>query len=164
MPVIESKKDAEALTLTLIAEYDASAERIWQLWEDPRQLERWWGPPTYPAEFTKHDFRVGGRANYVMTGPDGATSNGWWTFDTLDAPNRLRITDGFADENGEPSDIAAPVTFEVTIEESDGRTRMTTVTRFPDAEALQQLVDMGMEEGMLQAAGQIDAILAEPVR
>ena len=47
MTVTAVRKDAEALTLTLDAEFEAPAERVWQLWADPRQLERWWGPPTY---------------------------------------------------------------------------------------------------------------------
>ncbi len=46
MTVISSHKDPEALTLTIVAEFNAGAERLWQVWEDPRQLERWWGPPT----------------------------------------------------------------------------------------------------------------------
>ncbi len=46
-----------ARTMTLEAEFDASPERVWQLWADPRQLERWWGPPTYPATVTTHDLR-----------------------------------------------------------------------------------------------------------
>ncbi len=55
MTVTAVRKDPQRLTLTVEAEFDASVERIWQLWADPRKLERWWGPPTYPATFTKHD-------------------------------------------------------------------------------------------------------------
>jgi uncharacterized protein YndB with AHSA1/START domain len=160
MPVIETKKDVEALTLTLVGEYDASAERMWQLWEDPRQLEQWWGPPTYPAKFEKHDFVPGGVATYSMTGPEGDKSNGYWTFDVIDAPHRIEITDSFADENLEPSDFAPPMKMVVTIEELDGKSRMTTVTTFADAATLQQMLEMGMEEGMETAAGQIDGVLA----
>ena len=61
MTVTTVRKDTEALTMTLDAEFEASPERVWQLWSDPRQLERWWGPPAYPATFTAHDFRVGWR-------------------------------------------------------------------------------------------------------
>ena len=46
------RKDPSSRTMTLEAEFDASPERVWQLWADPRQLERWWGPPTYPATVT----------------------------------------------------------------------------------------------------------------
>jgi hypothetical protein len=37
---------------------------------------------------------------------------------------------------------------------------MTMTTRFPSLEAMEQLIGMGMEEGLQQAMGQIDAILA----
>ena len=50
----------------------------------------------------------------------------------------------------------------MTIEETgDGRTRMSIENRFPSTEAMEQLLAMGQEEGMKQALGQIDAILAE---
>lgn len=41
MSVTGISKDAEALTMTVTAEYEVAAERAWQLWADPRQLERW---------------------------------------------------------------------------------------------------------------------------
>lgn len=69
MTVISSSRDTEALSLTFIAEFDAGVGKVWQLWEDPRQLERWWGPPTWPATFTVHDFVKGGESRYFMTCP-----------------------------------------------------------------------------------------------
>lgn len=71
MSVISTAKDSAALTLTLVAEFDADPDRVWDVWEDPRKLERWWGPPTFPATFTRHDFHVGGQSRYFMTGPAG---------------------------------------------------------------------------------------------
>src|SRR6478609_2440140 len=65
------QKHAEALTMKITSEYDAPVERCWQLWADPRQLERWWGPPTYPATFVDHELSTGGGATYYMTGPEG---------------------------------------------------------------------------------------------
>jgi uncharacterized protein YndB with AHSA1/START domain len=48
-----------------------------------------------------------------------------------------------------------------TFEPHDGGTRMTTLTTFPSAEALEKLLEMGMEEGMKAAMSQIDGVLAE---
>ena len=42
-----------------------------------------------------------------------------------------------------------------------GRTRMSIESRFPSTEAMEQVLAMGMEEGLTEAVGQIDAILAE---
>jgi uncharacterized protein YndB with AHSA1/START domain len=76
MTVVSSTKDASALTLIVVAEFDATPDDVWDVWEDARKLERWWGPPTYPATFTRHDFVVGGESRYFMTGPAGETPRG----------------------------------------------------------------------------------------
>jgi uncharacterized protein YndB with AHSA1/START domain len=162
MTVTSVRKDPDALTMTLTAEFDASPERVWQLWADPRQLERWWGPPTYPATFTRHDLQPGSRVEYHMTGPSGDQPHGYWDVVEVDPPRRLVFRDGFAHADGTPNDDFPRNEGQVTIEPvDDGRTRMSIVSLFPSVEAMQQVLAMGMEEGLTQAVGQIDAILAE---
>jgi uncharacterized protein YndB with AHSA1/START domain len=162
MTVTAVRKDPDALTMTLDAEFDASPERVWQLWADPRQLDRWWGPPTYPATFTKHDLAPGSRVEYHMTGPEGDQPKGFWDILEADAPHRLLVRDGFANDDGTPNEEMPTGEFVVTISEvGGGRTRMSIENRFPSQEAMEQLLAMGQEEGMKQALGQIDAILAE---
>jgi uncharacterized protein YndB with AHSA1/START domain len=60
MSIVSAEKDFDGLSLVLVAEFDAPIEQVWQLWADPRQLERWWGPPGYPATVEKHDLAPGG--------------------------------------------------------------------------------------------------------
>ena len=55
MTVTSVHKDFDNLTLTVVADFDAPTERVWQLWADPRHLERWWGPPSHPATVEAHD-------------------------------------------------------------------------------------------------------------
>lgn len=153
-------KDPERLSMVITAELDATVERAWQLWADPRQLERWWGPPTYPATFVDHDLTPGGRASYFMTGPEGDKARGWWEIVAVDPPRRLELRDGFADDSGAPN-AELPVTAMVmTLTARDGGTLMTIESQFPSLEAMEQMVSMGMEEGMLEALGQIEGILA----
>jgi uncharacterized protein YndB with AHSA1/START domain len=152
----------QALTMTVDAEFDASPERVWQLWADPRQLERWWGPPTYPATFTKHDLAPGSRVEYHITGPEGDQPHGYWDIVEVDPPRRLVFRDGFANDDGSPNTDLPRTTARVTIEQTgSGRTRMSIQSRFPSTEAMEQVLAMGAEEGLKQAIGQIDAILAE---
>ena len=160
MTVTAVRKNPQALSLTLDAEFDASPERVWQLWADPRQLERWWGPPTYPATVTKHELRPGGRVEYHMTGPDGDQPHAYWDVEEVNPPRSLAVTDGFANEDGSPNTDMPMNQFRVTIEEiRAGRTRMSIISTFPSTEAMEQLLALGMEEGLTQAVGQIDAIL-----
>ena len=160
MTVISSQKNAEALSFTVVAEFDAGVERVWQVWEDPRKLERWWGPPTWPATFDSHDFVSGGKASYYMTGPEGEKSRGWWRFTAIEAPRRLEFDDGFADEDGDPVPAMGISHAVMELEAIGHRTRMTVVSTFDSAEALEKVLAMGMEEGMKQALAQIDGILA----
>ncbi|GAB3277598.1 SRPBCC domain-containing protein [Sinomonas notoginsengisoli] len=159
MTFVSSTKDTENLTFTLITEFAASRERVWQVWEDPRQLERWWGPPTWPATFANHHFAPGGRCHYYMTGPDGTQAHGWWEIKAVDAPARLVIEDGFANEDGSPTDPEDTTTMVAVLEDASGGTRMTVTTTFRSLEQLERMAAMGMEEGMKQASEQIDAIL-----
>ncbi len=161
MPVISSTKNLEALSFTLVAEFDAGVERVWQIWEDPRQLERWWGPPTWPATFEHFDFKRGGRVAYFMTGPDGEKPRGWWHFTSIAAPHLLEFDDGFADENGHPMTEMGAARVTVTLEDFGITTRMTVSTVFESEEQMGKMLEMGMEEGMREAMGQIDALLAE---
>lgn len=161
MPVTQVIKDADASTMTVQSEWDATVEQVWDLWADPRKLERWWGPPTWPATVVDHDLRPGGRVSYFMTGPDGEKSAGYWEVLVADAPHRLEVRDGFADDSGAANEDMPSMVMRTTIEAvSDGRTRMTTVTEFPSVEAMEQLLNMGMEEGMRAAMSQIEAVLA----
>jgi uncharacterized protein YndB with AHSA1/START domain len=161
MTVVSVQRDDKALTLTVIAEFDARVERVWRVWQDPRQLEQWWGPPTWPATFERHDFVVGGLSSYYMTGPQGEKSRGWWRITAIEAPHRLEFDDGFADDDGEPVTTMEPTHGVVTLEALGDRTRQTTVTTFASLEQLEQLVQMGMQKGIRQAMEQIDGLLAE---
>jgi uncharacterized protein YndB with AHSA1/START domain len=158
--VVEVKKDLEARTLVITCEFAAERARVWQVWADPRQLERWWGPPQYPATVVEHDLTAGGRVSYFMTGPEGDRHHGWWRVTTSDPPMLLEFEDGFADDQGRPNADFPVTRGRVTLAEREGGgTRMVIESIFPSVEAMQQLVEMGMEEGMKAALGQIDGIL-----
>ena len=160
MTVTGIYKDTEVLTMTITAEFDASIGQVWDLWENPRQLERWWGPPTYPATVVDHDLTPGGTVTYFMTGPEGEQPRGWWRVLTLNAPHRLEFMDGFADESGTPNTNMPTMKIQVTIvEQPAGITRMEITTTFASLEEMEKIIEMGMEEGMTLAMAQIDVIL-----
>jgi uncharacterized protein YndB with AHSA1/START domain len=164
MTVTTIHKDFRSRIMTVEAEFDASPERVWQLWGDPRQLERWWGPPTYPATVDTHDLRPGGQVHYYMTGPEGDRPRGYWNVDEVQPPYRLVFRDGFASADGTPNTDLPMTTVQVTIQDiGGGKTRMSIVSEFPSVEAMEQLAAMGAL-GMEEAVRQIDAILVEDPR
>lgn len=161
MTVTNVHKDPSSLTMEIVSEFSATIERVWQLVSDPRQLERWWGPPTHPATFTDFDLTPGGAVAYFMTGPDGEQYHGWWRVRAVDPPNLLEVQDGFADDDGEPNPDLPVNVMRIEISAEGAVTRMTICSTFPTLDAMEQTLAMGAEEGMRAALGQIDALLAE---
>src|SRR5215211_4452750 len=137
MTVTAVRKDPQALTMTVDAEFDASPERVWQLWADPRQLERWWGPPTYPATVEDHDLTSGGGVTYFMTGPDGEKYRGWWRVTAVNRPKSLEFVDGFADQDGKPNAEMPTSTVQVQLLERAGGTRMELRSAFDSREQME---------------------------
>jgi uncharacterized protein YndB with AHSA1/START domain len=161
MPITSVTKDPAALTMTVVADFPVPVRRLWDAYADPRQLEKFWGPPEWPATFTRHDMAAGGRSAYHMTGPGGEQSHGYWEFLAVDALRSFEVRDGFASPDGSPNTGMPSMRMVYTFDETAAGSRLTTTTHFPSLSALEQLIGMGMEEGMRSAMGQIDAVVAD---
>jgi len=161
MPVTSVEKDLDQLTIIIIADFAVPLCRLWDAYTDPRQIERFWGPPTYPARFLRHDAVTGGRSVYVMTGPDGDTHYGCWDWTSADAPNVFAVLDSFSDAAGVPDPDLPTTRMDFAFEETTQGSRLRTTSHFDSIEHLRQLLDMGMLEGTRQAMAQIDTVLAD---
>ncbi|WP_084124923.1 SRPBCC family protein [Demequina sp. NBRC 110054] len=159
MPITDVTKNLDALTLTVIADFPVPVARLWEAYADPRQLELFWGPPGWPARFTRHDMTVGGTSLYSMTGPDGTTSAGYWEFTRIVPGELIEVIDGFADDSGAPNAAMPTMRLSMAFESTDDGCRLRSTTWFTSLEELQQLLEMGMEQGMVMAMGQMDRVL-----
>ncbi len=161
MPVTSVTQNPAALTLTVVADFAVAVQRLWDAYVDPRQLERFWGPPTYPAQFTRHDAAVGGQSSYAMAGPDGDISRGYWQWLAVEPQKSFEVLDGFAVADGSPNTEMPSMRMVFVFETTQAGSRVTTTTHFNTADELAALLDMGMEEGMDLAMGQMDEVLAD---
>ena len=161
MPIKTVESNPESLTLTVVGEYPVPVERLWEAYADPRQLERFWGPESWPATFTRHDMAAGGQSEYFMTGPDGSTSRGWWRFLAVEPGRGFEVEDGFAHEDGRPNEAMPSMRMAFSFEPTPAGSRFTSVTHFPSVEAMERLLEMGMLEGLRSALGQLDGVLVE---
>ncbi len=97
-----------------------------------------------------------------MTGPEGDQHKGYWRVLEVDPPHRLVFEDGFADDTGEPNDDLPVSRAEVTVERvDDDHTRMTITSVYHTSADLEQVLAMGMEQGIRTAVEQIHALLTE---
>lgn len=160
MSVVDVQKNLDTAQLTLVAELSVPVATAWKLYEDQKLVEKWWGPPGYPATFTNHDLTPGATVGYYMTGPDGEKYHGLWQVQAVTPEREIHFTDRFADAHGQV-DAALPASdVVVTFESLDGdRSRITTVTTMSSPEDLEEVLKMGAEEGTVQAMNQMDALL-----
>ena len=141
-----SEGDGSSLKITRI--YDAPRERVWQKWTDPDQSLCWSGPKDYIGSYAKFDLHVGGRYLSCMRGPDGKEIWSTGTYKEIIEPNRIVMTDSFADEHGNVvpasyygmgSEMPIELEVEVTLEDIGGKTRMTLEhCGLPKGEILEQ--------------------------
>lgn len=161
MPITTVDTDVQNLTMTVVADFSVPLHRLWDAYADPRVIEKFWGPPEWPATFTRHDMATGGRSAYYMTGPDGSRAGGYWEFLSVEPQRSFEVLDGFALPDGSPNPDMPTMRMTMVFEETADGLRMTTTTYFGSAEELEQLLGMGMAEGMRAAMGQIDGVLAD---
>ncbi|MFZ8756335.1 SRPBCC family protein [Microbacterium sp. HMH0099] len=161
MPVTSVTSDVESLTMTLIADFPVGPERLWSVFTDPRQLERFWGPPGWPATFDTFDFSPGGWARYHMTSPQGENAGGIWQFTDIDAPRGFTVIDSFADADGAILEDLPGSRMTFAFEATPEGSRLTSVSHFASAEDLEQIIAMGAVEGSTLALNQLDAVLQD---
>jgi uncharacterized protein YndB with AHSA1/START domain len=159
MSVTGVEKDPESLTLTVTADLDATVERAWQLWADPRQFERWWGPPGYPVTVVDHDLRAGGRISFVLVGTEGDRHDATWEVVAAEPPRRLELRDADVDDAGRPNDGNAITAMVITIVERHGGGAVMAIRTHFDTEAGME-EHAGFEEGMRLVVAQLEALLA----
>jgi uncharacterized protein YndB with AHSA1/START domain len=160
MSVTSVEKDLEALTMTVTADLDATVERVWQLWADPRQFEKWWGPPGYPATVVDHDLRTGGRVTFFM-GTEDERHDSAWEVVAADPPRHLELRDADVDDDGRPNDGNSMTAMIITIHERDGGGAVMAIrTHFDSQAGMEQVLAMGIEEGMRIVFSQIHTVLA----
>ena len=143
------RKDAERLAVALERELPANPDAVWRAWTDPRRLEGWWGPAGWVTTVLALDVRPGGLWHFRMAPVDDPAAAVWIRaiFTEVVDGTSISYLEGFSDESGadlDPEPQSVSVDF---IGLDPGRTRIVLRTRFPSAERLRAIVDMGMVEG-----------------
>jgi uncharacterized protein YndB with AHSA1/START domain len=128
----EERPAEDSLVITRI--FDAPRELVWKAWTDPERIKRWFGPRGFTTPVYKMDLRVGRKYHSAMRSPDGQDFWSTGVFREIAEPERLVMSDSFADEKGNKvpasyygmsPDWSGESLITVTFEEIEGKTRMT---------------------------------------
>lgn len=157
---VELRGDRE---LVLTRSFAAPRQRVWQAYTDCAHLSQWWGPTGWELTHCELELRPGGVWHYCMKGEyDGNVMESWGlaTYREVDAPSRLVYVDAFSDEDGKVNAEMPQMEVGVTLKEEAGETILTSHTLFESTEARQQVIDMGVVEGITQTWDRLESYLS----
>ena len=135
-------------------EFEAPAAAVFRAHADPELFKVWIGPRGYETRLTDWDFRTGGSYRFEQDGNEG-TSGFRGIFHTV-RENEL-IIQTFEYE-GAPDEVSVDV---IRFEDlPGGRSRIVDHSVFASVEALETMIEQGMERGMREGYEQLDELLA----
>jgi uncharacterized protein YndB with AHSA1/START domain len=154
--------NTEGSTLTLSREFDAPRDLVFKAYSDCEHLSRWWAPAGWSMTHCDLEFRSGGRWHYCMSADDeDMQSWGLARYTEITAPESIKYTDHFSDEDANPNPDMPSGQIAVTLSEKDGVTTLISRTTYDKEEDLQQILEMGVVEGVTETWDKLETLLAE---
>lgn len=144
---------ADLATRQFFAErvFDAPRTLVFEAFTKPEHLVHWWGPKGWTLPVCELDFRVGGKWHYCMKGPEDMESWGLGVYEEINAPESFVYRDHFSNAEGMISEGMPGMLIRVEfVEEPGNKTRVVSTTLFNKAEELEQVIEMGMVEGLTE--------------
>jgi uncharacterized protein YndB with AHSA1/START domain len=145
---------------------NAPRELVWRVWTEPELLKRWWGPKQYTSSAYKMDARLGGEYFGAMRGPDGKDIWAKGVYKEVAKPERLVMTDSFADPEGNTvrasyygmsGDGALEMLVTLTLEDEEGKTKLTIV--HSGIEGMSEADMSNMRQGWNESLDKLDEFL-----
>jgi uncharacterized protein YndB with AHSA1/START domain len=148
-PTVTLPSDHE-ITMTRV--FDAPRELVFAAHTQAEHLKHWWGRGN-PLDI-ELDLRVGGRWRFVEHADDGNAYAFRGEFREIVPPEKIVQTFEF---EGMPGHIAVET---LALTEVDGKTTVTSTTRFDTKEDRDGMLSSGMEEGAAQSYAALDTYLS----
>lgn len=154
----------EENTMTIRKEFAAERQLVWDCHTKSELLEQWFAPKPFTMKTKFMDFSEGGYWHYAMISPDGQEYWGRMDYQTIDPTDRYTALDGFCDASGALSADLPRSEWAVTFTDlpdgnAGGRTRVETIISFGSSAALEKVIAIGMEEGLISALERLDELL-----
>ncbi|WP_010276650.1 SRPBCC domain-containing protein [Paenibacillus senegalensis] len=134
--------------------FDAPRDLVFQAFTKEEHLKQWWGPKGWSLTYCDLDFRPDGVWHYCMKCVDesqgdffGMESWGKAVYAEIVEGEKIVYTDYFSDAEGSINTDMPAATVTMIFLEQGGKTKLINRSEYPTIEALQQVIDMGVEEG-----------------
>lgn len=150
--------------IVITREFAAPRQLVWDVWTTPEHIEKWFGPKGFSTRVDGLDFRVGGRSNYVMIGPDGTEYPSKGVFKEIVPIEKIVTTDEWGEgieETLKDVDLPQGMILTALFDDLGERTKLTLITSHPNLEEKKKHEDMGVVAGWNSSFDKMDEYLTE---
>ena len=151
--------DKQNNTLTIKREFDAGRALMWDCYTKSELLDRWFAPKPLTTKTKSMDFREGGHWHYAMVDPNGIEYWGRTEYQTISPREQYTALDGFTDETGVVNAELPQASWEVSFDDTAGRTLVCSKVTYASLSDLETVINMGMKDGMASTLNRLDELL-----
>lgn len=151
--------DKEKNTITVKREFAAERPLIWECYTQSEMLDQWFAPEPFTTKTKSMDFREGGHWHYAMVDPDGKEYWGWTEYSKIQPIDFYETLDAFSDSEGNINKDLPSAEWHVQFTDKGENTLVVTTVQYDSLEALDQVINMGMKEGLTSTLERLDKLL-----
>lgn len=156
--------DFDKFTFQAKREFEAPVSLVWRAYTEAELLDQWWAPQPWKTETRSMDFRPDGKWLYDMVGPDGERHGAVQIFREIVFEKYFSGTDAFTDQNGNINESMPVAAWKNTFTPTANGTLVKVDAVYPNKEALEMVIRMGMDKGIAMAHNNLDELLAATIK
>lgn len=151
--------DKEKNTLTVRREFLAGRQLVWDCYTKSELLDKWFAPAPLTTKTKSMDFREGGHWHYAMVEPNGTEYWGYTEYLKIKPIDYYTSSDAFSNAEGEINKDLPRAEWLVTFTDKGENALVETIVKYKSLSDLEQVIQMGMEQGMLATLKKLDELL-----
>ena len=151
--------------LVLERVFEAPRDLVFRMFKEAEHLKRWWGPKGWEIPVCNVDFRPGGVWHYCMKCVDqsqsiyGMESWGKGVYKEIVEPETIIYTDYFSDAEGNINESMPSALITMNFIDLGSKTKLVNRAEYVSAEALKNVTDMGVIQGITETWNRLDELL-----
>lgn len=149
----------ETKTVTLIREFTASNDLVWNAFTKQEILDQWWAPKPWESKTKNMNFEVGGKRFYAMVGPEGQEFWSLQKYTSITPKTNFKMFNSFADKDENPQLPGSDWNFNFS--ELNGKTKVHIEIYNESLERLEQMIEMGFQGGFTMTLDHLEKLLQE---
>lgn len=151
--------DKEKNTLTIIREFQAGKQLVWDCYTKAELLNQWFAPKPLSTKTKSMDFREGGHWHYAMINPSGMEYWGWTDYVKIQEHEFYTALDGFSNEAGDINAKLPRANWMIRFADKDSNSMVETIITYNSLQDLETVLQMGMKEGLTATLTSLDDLL-----